>query len=67
MEVHDYDFILGSDAIFITKDAKSGMKVNVELVRLTECTHSQQVVILLHDDNIMMFMQILEVCPKSYS
>jgi len=36
MGIHDYDFIVGSDVVFITKDSRSGLEVVVELARLTE-------------------------------
>lgn len=67
MGVHDHDFIVGSDAIFIMKNSGSGMKVDVELARLTEHRDSLRTAILLHDENTMMLMRTSGVCPEPHS
>jgi len=67
MGIHDYDFIVGTDAIFITKDSRSGLKVVAKLARLTKHRDSQRNAILLDDDNKMMLMRTSEVPSKPYS
>lgn len=42
MSVHDYDFFIGSDVIYIVKRGESGFKVESKLACLTVHMHSQR-------------------------
>ena len=35
MGIHNYDFMVGSDVVFIMNDLESGLKIDAELIRLT--------------------------------
>lgn len=62
MGVHEHDFIVGSDSIYILKSSEGGVRVQSELARLTEYSDSQRAAILLHDENTMMLMRTSQVC-----